>query len=54
MTIEQLISDLRAGTVPNATQQEILLVLAEAIKGLEERELDNNAMLQVLMDKALK
>lgn len=35
MTFETLLAELRAGNVPKATQNEILLVLAEAIEELK-------------------
>jgi len=36
MTFETLLAELRAGNFPNATQNEILLALVEAIKGLQD------------------
>jgi len=35
VTFEQLLTDLRAGNVPNATQNEILLAICERINMLD-------------------
>lgn len=37
VTFEQLLTDLRAGNVPNATQNEVLLALAEAVNKHQEQ-----------------
>ena len=37
MTFETLLAELRAGNVPNATQNEILLALAEAINTKKDK-----------------